>query len=255
MSFVIATCSHLLVGGYDISGDLTGLDVSYTSEGQDATTMGHDTRRVVGGLKTSAIAARGYLNLGSSQNEPVLFDNVGVDGTLVTAFLDGITTGSTTAVGYGMGTMQGSLNIGVNIGALVPFDLAAMNGSLLVKAVPLENWLSTALSTDLATGDSFNLGGAATSEQLYAGFHVTAVSTSLAGSVSAIIQAASSSGFGTANTRVSFSALSTKGGTLATPIAPSALSTDQPWYRSRITTTTGTSTGSASNGLIWMAIA
>ena len=41
---------------------------------------------------------------------------------------------------------------------------------------------------------------------------------------------------------------------VATPVAASALSTDQPWYRSRITVSTGSSTGPTPNGLIWMSI-
>lgn len=255
MSFVVAACSHILIDGYDFSADLQTLAINYASEGQDATTMGQNTRRIVGGLKTSSFDARGLINLGSSQNEPILFNNVGVDGVVATVFPDGITVGSTQLTGYGMGTVQGSLNFSANIGALIPFDIKLLNGSLLVKATPLENWLSTALSTGVSNGDPFNLGGAATSEGLYAALHVTAISTGLAASVTAIVQAASSSGFGTSSTRVTFTAQSTKGAQLATMILPSALSTDQPWYRTRITQSTGSSTGAQSNGLVWMAIA
>lgn len=255
MAFVIATCSHWLLGGYDFSADLTSLAINYASEGQDATTMGMSTRKIVGGLKTSSLDAQGYINLGSSQNEPILFANVGVDDVLATVFPDGIEVGSTVETGYAMGTVQGDLSLGANVGALLPFSAKFLNGSLLVKATPLENWLSTAISTGAVnTGVAYNLGFAATCEAVYAGMHVTALSTALAGTVSAVIEAASSSGAGW-TTRVTFAAQTNKAGVLATPIAPNALTTDQPWWRAVITQSTGTSTGSVSNGLIWMAIA
>lgn len=255
MSFVVATCSHWLIGGYDFSADLTGLNINYGSEGQDGTTMGLGTRKIVGGLKVSSVEARGYLNLGSSQNEPILFNNVGVDGVLATVFPDGINVGSTNLSGYGFASMQGEMSFSANIGALVPFSFKGMSAGRMVKATPLENWLSTALSTGANTGVSYFLGHAATSEALYAGLHITAVSTALGTSATAVIQAASSSAGGGATARVTFTAQSTKGSQVATPIQPSAMSTDQPWYRVVVTQSTGSSTGAQSNGLVWMSIA
>lgn len=253
MAMTIATCSHILLGGYDLSAYVTGVTLNYSSEGQDATTMGHSTRKIVGGLKTSSFEIKGYLDLGSTGNEPVLFGNVGVDDTLVTAFVDGVTVGSTVETGQGMGTMQGSLQTGTNIGALVPFDIKCLNGSLLVKASVLEDWRSTDFSTGDNDGTPFSLGAAATSEQLYGGVHITAFSTSHGASVTAKLQAASSSGTGW-TTVGTFTALSSVGGAVLTPVTPNNLSTDQTWWRSVITVSTGTSTGPTSRGLVWMSI-
>lgn len=250
----IATCAHLLLGAYEVSADFAELGVNYGSESQDATTFGQNTRINKGGLKTASFPGSGYLNLTSSGVEAVLFNTLGLDGTPATVFVHGITVGSTVETGYAMPVLEPKLDLGENIGVLLPFSMELVSAGNLVRAIPLANFLDTALSTGVTVGSAFNLGHAATSEQLYAGWHVTALSTGLAASISAIVEAASSSGFGTASTRISFSALTCKAGVWATPITPNALSTDQPWYRTRITQSTGSSTGAASNGLLWMAI-
>ncbi len=254
----IATCAHLILGGYDVTADFTELTINYGSEVQDKTTFGRGTRINAGGLKVVSIPGAGYLSLGSSGIEAILFARLGADGEPATGFLNGITLGSTQDTGYTMPALEPTLDLGASIGELLPFSMELVPGGSgntdLVRLIVLENFLSTAMSTGTTNGDPFNLGAAATSEQLYAALHVTALSTSLGASISAIIQAASSSGFGTANTRVSFSAVTCKSGVWATPISPNALSTDQPWYRVRLTQSTGSSTGAVSNGLVGMAI-
>ena len=256
MAHAIASCAHVLLGGYDFSADFAEIGINYGSESKDATTMGQGTRINKGGLKTAEFSGAGYLNLTASGNESILFGNVGVDATIVTVFPHGINAGSTVESGYGMGTVEPSLGLGNNIGELLPFSLGAISAGTLVKSIPIGNALSTALTTEAAsqTQTAYNLGHAATSEQLFGGWHVTALTTGFAATVSAIIQAASSSGFPVATTRMSFTALSTKGAAMPTAIQPSALSTDMPWYRAVFTVSTGTSTGASANALLWMAV-
>lgn len=255
MSYVIGTCAHILIDGHDFSADHHTLGVNYGSEMQDCTTFGQGTRVYRGGLKTASVSGEAYLNLASSGIEAVLFGNIdNVAGKLATVFVDGIETGSTYKTGTGLLSVQSQFNTGAQVGTLIPLSVQLDAAGTAVKATVLENFLSTALSTGANNGGAVGYVHCSTGEKLYAGWHVTAVSTGLASSVSAVIQAASSSGFASSNTRISFSALDNKGSAVATPVASSALSTDQPWLRAVITVSTGSSTGAVANGLIWAGI-
>jgi hypothetical protein len=252
----VNTCAHILLGGYEISADCNRVEVNSQSEMQDKTTFGSATRMFKGGLFTDSITVGGFLNLESSGIDPILWGGRGVNSVPVTVFANGIpVTDSTHEAGYGVAAVEPTFNFGGNVGIMLPFDTSFVPDSgKLARAFVLENFLSSAATTGILTGASKEYTHCSTSEQLYAGLHVTALSTGLAASVIGIIQAASSSGFSTSSTRVTFSTLTCKAGLVATPVAASALSTDQPWYRSRITVSTGSSTGPTANGLIWMSI-
>lgn len=251
---VIYTCAHILIDAYDISAQMTDVTVNYGSESLDATTMGGTARKHKGGLKTSQISGAGYVNLGSSLSDAILFANVGTDDVLATVFLDGIPTASTVD-GFAMGSVLVNYTHGGSVGTLLPFDISMDARDELVQPAVTDNALSTVWSTGTTNGSAVNVTHCSTAERLYAGFHVTALSTSIVGNgVSAVIQAASSSGFTTSNNRISFSAQTCKKGTFATPIASGSLSTDQPWFRSVVTVATGTSTGYTANGLIWLTV-
>ena len=256
MAEVIYSCAHLLVGAYDFSGQLTEMIVNRSSESLDGSTMGTTTRKHKGGVYSANVTAKGLLNLGSSLLDPVIFGGIGTDATLVTAFVNGIpAVACSTAGGYGITAVSVTDVIGGSYGQLLPFDADFQTQHDLVHAVVLDNALSTAWSTGTNNGTAIPLStsGMSTGEKLYGGFHITALSTSIVSNgVSATIAAASSSGFATSSTRITFSAKTCKLGQWATPIASGSLSTDQPFVRAIITIATGTSTGYSANGLIWV---
>jgi len=250
----VATCSHIFVGGFEFSSDFHTLAVNYGSASQDKTTFGSDTRTFKGGLKTAQMSGTAYLNLGSSGVEAVLFSNVATDGTPATVFLHGIDVGSTNLTGHGFASVQSQFNPGPQVGVLIPLAVQMDAAGTLARVTVLEDFRSTAGSTDGLTSGAVNLIHCSTGEKLYGGWHITALTTGLANSISAIIEAASSSGFASSTTRMTFTGRTEKGAQVPTAIEASALSTDQPFIRSVITTTTGTSTGASANGLIWAAI-
>lgn len=258
MSETVFSCAHLLVDAYDFSNQLTELMVNRSSESLDASTMGTTTRKHKGGVFVSSITAKGLMNLGSSLLDPVIFGGIGADATLVTAFINGIpNVACSTAGGYGLTAVSVKDPIGGSYGTLLPFEIDCQSQHNLVHSVVLDNALSSAWSTvtggNLGTAIPLSTSGMSTSESLYGGFHVTALSTGINSlGISAVIAAASSSGFATSNTRITFAARTCKGGQWATPIASSALSTDQPFVRAVVTVATGTSTGNSANGLIWV---
>lgn len=119
----------------------------------------------------------------------------------------------------------------------------------LVRAVPLKDFLSSALSTT-DVSDAYSTQTPVSGQSVYAALHLTAAST--ARSFVATIQSASSSGFGSLTTEVSFSLTSEAGSSWQVDSSPS---TDRPWRRASWTlSTAGGSTGGSWNGLIWVGI-
>lgn len=119
----------------------------------------------------------------------------------------------------------------------------------IVRAVPLKDFLATALSTT-GVGTAYSTVAPVSGQRTYAALHLTAVST--ARSFVGAIQSASSSGFGSITTEISFAMTSESGSTwkYATP------STDRPWRRASWTlSTAGLTTGGTWNGLIWAGLA
>ena len=258
---VVVSCSHLLVGAYDFSPQCTEVIVNRSSESVDISAMGSATRKHKGGVKDVQVTGKGLVNLADSGLDGVIFNGIAADNSLVTAFPNGIPwVACSTSGGYGVNAVSIKHMLGGSYGSALPFDFDAMSQSDAVHAVVLHNSLTTAWGTCAWTSDD-NIGtaiplstsGMSTSEKLYAGFHIITLSTSNPSvGISAVIAAASSSGFATSDTRITFSAKTCKSGTWATPIASSALSTDQPYLRAVVTAATGTDSGYEGTGLIWV---
>jgi hypothetical protein len=251
---VVLTCAHLLIGGYDFSAQFNDLNVNVGSESLDMSTFGSDYRKHKGGVQTAGITANGFLNLGSSLVDPVIYGTVGGGEKIITAFFNGVTVGSTYAA-FGFGAINVKYNLGGTFGSLLAFDIDGQSATKMVEAVVLDTKLSADWTT-ASTGGTVLVFCTSGDKKLYGGFHVTSLSTALC-TISGIIAANSSSGYTAANpngsTRITFSAQSCKDGTFATPVLGSALSTEQPFYRSVITLSTASAGGTA-RGVIYMGI-
>lgn len=111
----------------------------------------------------------------------------------------------------------------------------------LVRAIPLVNALTAALSTsDVSTGYNF-APSTVSPQKVYAALHLSSGFITTGRMLSIVIQSASSSGFpaGVAN-RVTFTLSTVQGAQWGTP---AAVSTDQPWWRASWTMSTALSTG------------
>lgn len=250
---IVFTGGKLIENHLDISADLHTLQINYAAEMLDATTFGATTRKHQGGLKDASIEVQGYANLESSQSDPVLFARIGNAPRLVTAWTKPITAGSTSETGVGMNAVGEGLTWGGQVGTLLPFSFNVQSESDLVRTITMDDALSGGWSTDNRS-ISLDMVHCSTEERLYAGLHVTALSTALGSTVVATIKSASSSGFTTSNTRVSFTANTCKGGQFVTPIVSSALSTDQRFWRTFIQLSTGSACGGTASGLVWIGL-
>lgn len=245
---------RLFVDGYDIAGDFSDLALNYGSESLDATTFGQTTRVHQGGLRIASLSGKGYLNLGTCTSDQVLFSNIGGPIVLATVFPTTIVENATSTSagyagnGYAMTALDAKFNIGGQVGPLMGMDVDLQSASDLVRAIVLKDFSTIATTSGVTNTSPFTKMAAATSEQIYAGLHVTFITTS-SGVISATVQAASSSGFGSTSTRFSFTAMSCRGAQAAVPVPPSALSTDQIFWRGVIT-----SCGGGANGIIWIGL-
>ena len=123
----------------------------------------------------------------------------------------------------------------------------------LVRAVALRDFRATAnaLSTT-ANGAAIGTFSPVSGEKLYGALHVMATSTQRAFLMT--IQSATSSGFTTPTTRISFTdPVGARSGEWATPVA--GLSTDIKYWRASWTlSTVGLTTGGTWTGFVWMGI-
>lgn len=122
----------------------------------------------------------------------------------------------------------------------------------LVRAIALKDFRTNGLSTtDVSTG--VQVGGLTTGQKLYAGLHLT--SASLGTTVRMLlmtIQSATSSGFSSPSTRAQFALSTAQGAEWAAPVG--GLSTDHTFFRASWGLSTGSSTGGAWKGLVWMGV-
>lgn len=119
----------------------------------------------------------------------------------------------------------------------------------LIRAVPLKDFRATALSTT-ANGTALSTEAPTAGQRLYAALHLLSAST--ARTFVGTIQSASSSGFGTKTTEITFSLTTVAGATWAELASPS---TDRPWRRATWTiSTAGGSTGGTWTGLFWVGL-
>lgn len=255
MSSLAYVNARLLVDGYDMAADFNSLTVNYGAAALDKTTFGSTTKLTGGGLKTAAVAGKGFINLDSSSSDTILFNNIGGSAFLATIFPAGITENATSTAANYASAGYAFTNIGINykmggqVGVMLPFDIALQSASDLVRAIPLKDFTSIAATSGVTNTSPFTRLFATTCEQVYGGFHVTSLTTGSNETISAVLQSASSSGFGTTTNQISFAAQTCKAGSYATPILPTALSTDRPFWRAQITTC-----GSTVKGLIWVGV-
>lgn len=125
MSTVHYRNAVILVDGYLLSGTFAELGVQYGCEVLDETAFGDTTRIHKAGLLTASVDGRGHLEFGVGSPEAVLFNAIGVDGTVLLLFPDGITEGSATNRGFGMLSVVNVFEIGGQVGTILPFRMSA----------------------------------------------------------------------------------------------------------------------------------
>jgi hypothetical protein len=117
--------AYIIVDGAALRASFSELSIEMGSETLDETAFGDTTRTNKGGLLTGSVSGRGHCEFGANEVEAVLFALVGVDGTPVVVFPDGITPGSSQAgTGYAMLGVVDVFKVGGAVGTLLPFEMS-----------------------------------------------------------------------------------------------------------------------------------
>lgn len=240
MAIIALTNGIVHVGGHDFTCDVNQMTMEMTVAELDVTTMCSDGwTQMIGGVKSSSLNVSGFWQSdGDNQVDDVAFADLGVVGRPVTI-------GHTNTEGSVIYMTQ-MANINYSMfgahGEAAPFTLTAsgsnsdgtVQGRLLAEKQDV--------SSTGALGSGTQAGAVAADEYLYASLHCFSAGTTF----DAVVESDDNSGFTSATTRVTFSGITTEGGTWATKVA-GAITDD--WWRVRVTTCTGTFSIAASIGI------
>ena len=120
--------AKILIDGASMAASFTdGPTVDVSVEMLDETAHGDDTRINKGGLGTVTISGSGNCEFGTGEIADVLWTRVGVDGTVLAIFADGITEGTNLQRGYALLGVIEEFTLGGSVGALLPFSFSAQS--------------------------------------------------------------------------------------------------------------------------------
>ena len=214
----------ILYGGYEFHSYLNEVSFNYAARMLDAGTFGDDTEINSPGPLIVSASSAGFWSAdgGDGQPDKILFDDLGADDKLFSAFPEAAAEG---ARGFSFLTSRASYNPGGSWGELFRFDAEGHGRSRLLQATVLTN--TTAGSSD--TGTARQVGAVAANQKLYAILHVTASSGDASQTLDVKVQSDDDQGFASPTDRVTFSQVTTSvTAQYATPVS-GAITDD--WWR------------------------
>ncbi|MGA9851842.1 MAG: hypothetical protein WBR15_02805 [Gammaproteobacteria bacterium] len=213
----------VVLGGYNLSGDMNSLALSYKAAALDDTRFGDNTNQKIGGLKDIAISCKGFWDTGTDAE---LFNDVGQGDIMTMASLPAEGT-----VAFFLKVLDIEYQIGTTVGDNMPFSLTADAQSNLIRGLLGANKSGITAS---GNGTGFNLGAVGAGQSLWASLHVLSVAGTTP-SMTMAIQGDSSDAFAEPTTVLTFDA--------ATGIGAQFMSVEgalaETWYQP-IWTITGT---------------
>lgn len=204
---------------FDLSGDITSLNMDISQEPIDNTTIdpSNTTRIFTPGLINAAITAEGYLNMGTHELE--LNDSSDVDN-VISVYPNAGTAG---LVGYGMGGARSQLVHRGEIGSMYRFtyDVYATTGPI----VRLNSMEGEVTKTSTGNGSAIVLGAVAAGRSIYCFLHVTAIAGTATPSLTVKLQSSANGSTGWADV-VSMTAKTAVGAEVKSTAGPE---TDTYW--------------------------
>ena len=223
MAVYVATNVKTWMDGYDVSGDLNKLGLTYAADMKEATVYGNDTHVQVAGLKDVKAELEGFWQGGADEIDDVLFNRIAVSDTVFSCSPDG---GDEGEIGFSFKTLLGEYNPGASIGELLAFKCTAgARGSPgLIRGTVMHN----ATRTTDSSGTARQLGAVSATQYLYASLHVLAVSGTATPTLTVKVQSDNAEGFGSAADKITFTGATAIGAQFAAPVA-GAITDD--WWR------------------------
>lgn len=230
----VFTSGLLYCGALALQAQTREMALVVSSELQDTTAWDDTARNRLGGLKDVSFSAAGYY--AAAEPDASLFANIAVADTLITV----CPGGAVAEVSYFFRALLGEYApLNNAVGEVAGFTLnASAYADALIRGTLLENGSFTVTGN----GTGRQLGAVSSSQRIYAGLHITAIT----GDWTIVLESDDNSGFTSATTRATFSN-QTAVGDLFTSVAGAIADT---YWRFRFTeNSAGTITLAASLGI------
>lgn len=224
--YVLEDCK-LYLAGYDFSGDVNQMTLTYEAEIKDNTTFGSGgAREKLPGLKNCTLEGSGFWDnaSGNGDQDDVMFDEVGTSEEVVTVCP---TTGADGEIAFTFKSLLASYAPGEAIGEVLAFTVNAEGHDVLVRGTIM----SAGAKTATGNGTARQLGAVGATQKLYATLHVLAASGT-SPTLDVVIQSDDASGFVSPTSRITFTRATAIGSQWATPVS-GAITDD--WWRVALT--------------------
>jgi hypothetical protein len=198
MAGQVLKTTGIWMDGYDLSGQLRGVNLQRTAELKDATTFGNSTRIMFPTVKNSRFSVEGLWSAAGTDGAPEkpIFTNIGLEGSIVS--IAPVRTEGTPAFTFQVA--QGTYTFGGQFGDIMPFS---MGGDVSTAPGLVRGQLifdKSALSSS-GNGTKFQVGAVAAGQRMYAALHVINAGT---GTFDGILQSDADSSAGSESTRITF---------------------------------------------------
>lgn len=214
-------------GGYDISGALNELELSYEFDEVEVKHYGQQCRYAVPGLPKLAFNLQGnaYSSATPAGVEDVLRGRI-AQGDVPMTFCP--LTGAAGEAGYFAKTLELSYKAGAAVGEMYVFTAAGVGENVpLLRGTVMEN----GAKTTTGSGTARQLGAVSSVQKLYACLHVIDVSGATP-TLDLIIESDDAEGFASPVTRATFAQASAIGAQYPTPVDGPITDT---WWRAKWT--------------------
>lgn len=210
-TYVLKNCK-LYAGGYNLSGDLNKLSLSYGCGAVDYPVFGAGTVQRLCGLLEASYNFEGYAQFGDNLSDVVADGDIGTADEVVTICP---TTGAAGEPGYTMKALGLSLERGGAVGEMFTFTAdGSVSGSRLVRGTIMANGALTATGT----GTARQLGAVALGKRLYAAMHIIAVAGTNP-TLDMVVQSDIAENFADATARITFTQATAIGSQFSVPVA------------------------------------
>jgi len=185
-------------GGYDLSSNITSVNLELNADELDATTINSGGfKEKLASLKDSTLSMDGFYEAGANKPDALLGTSLGNE--LVVSVTPEAGVGNTS---YFMKSRLFTYSIFGAIGEITPFSVTKSNSSdeVVRGTVDIDDDLT---ATGASTG--LNLGAVASGEKVYAAIHCTAVSGTSSPTISFVLQSDDNASFTSPTDVITFS--------------------------------------------------
>jgi len=124
MATLIYKDAAIFIDGYDLSSAHSDLTLAFSSEMQDETTFGDDTRINRGGLQVVSVSGSGFWeNTAPNLVDDAYFGLMGTDDKVVSLYATGVTVGDSSPGGFAFKGVVSEFSVGGGVGGLLTFNV------------------------------------------------------------------------------------------------------------------------------------